>query len=115
MINTNVFNGMSVSEIKSLANFLTNSTTMTDNGLLKTKILSISEEEIEADGEEIIECVEGTVIDNLMTVDKNGNLRIYQERYVNCWTSGYWLIEGDNADIEEYWNTYIDVYNDEED
>ena len=113
MINTNVFNGMSVSEIKSLANFLTNSVTVTETGLTKTKILSMTESEIEEQGEEFLECVEGGLLDNYLTTDKNGNLKIYQERYVNCWTSGYYLIEGNDEAIWDYWEKYIDTYTEE--
>ena len=114
MINKETLKVMSTEEVKALANFLTNSATVTETGLTKTKILSMTESEIEEQGEEFLECVEGGLLDNYLTTDKNGNLKIYQERYVNCWTSGYYLIEGSDEAIWDYWETYIDTYREEE-
>lgn len=114
MINTKALTEMSTEEVKVLANFLTNSVTVTETGLTKTKILSMTESEIEEQGEEFLECVEGGLLDNYLTTDKNGNLKIYQERYVNCWTSGYYLIEGRDEAIWDYWEKYIDIQTEEE-
>ena len=36
---------------------------------------------------EIVDRIEGNLIDNLLCVDPYGNYHIFKETYVNCWTS----------------------------
>ena len=109
MINTQVQKEISIDDLMFLNNLLTCDTTeMTDSGLKKTKIAALSESDLQEAGEEIIEYVEGGLIDNYITIDINGKMRIYQERYATCWSSGYTMIEGDPAKLWDYWYTYID-------
>ena len=37
---------------------------------------------------EVIDCVEGCLLDNLLINAKRGTIALY-EHYVNCWTSNY--------------------------
>ena len=37
---------------------------------------------------EVIDCVEGSLLDNLLINTKRGTVALY-EHYVNCWTSNY--------------------------
>lgn len=47
-----------------------------------------SESEIVNDWKmEIVDRIEGNLIDNLLCVDSYGNYHIFKETYVNCWTS----------------------------
>lgn len=42
-------------------------------------------------GADIIDCFDGCLLDNLLCVTKNGGTMAIYERYINCWTSGYYI------------------------
>jgi hypothetical protein len=39
----------------------------------------------------IIDCFEGCLLDNLLCYTKHGGIMAIYERYINCWTSGYYI------------------------
>ena len=53
-------------------------------------------------GEELIDVIECSLIDHVLT-NAEGLLVVYQETYLNCWTSCYTRITGDNAEVQNYW------------
>jgi hypothetical protein len=65
--------------------------------------------------EDIVEVVEGCLIDNFLTVDEDGHYHIYQEFALNSWSSGHIHItsDDDNA-VWDYWYENIDNYRDDD-
>lgn len=60
--------------------------------------------------EEVIEVVEGTLADNYLTLDEDGQYHIYQVYALNEWSSGHIHITSDNDDdVWNYWYKYIDI------
>lgn len=59
---------------------------------------------------EIIELVEGSLIDNYLIVTKRGYMALI-EKYVNCWTSEHILyFSTKEEDIEAIWNDNVAQY-----
>lgn len=83
--------------------------------MTKTKICSFNERDfLEKYNEEILDFVEGTLIDNYITVNDDGKYFVYQECYLNEWSSGYYMYEFDNAkEAFDFW--YENVWYDNED
>lgn len=67
------------------------------------KYLSFSDEEITATGE-IIDILEGVLIDNYLLQDDDGNYIILREYPRTTWTSGHEEITGNAADIWTIWD-----------
>ncbi|MBP5605221.1 MAG: hypothetical protein J6X60_06730 [Ruminiclostridium sp.] len=67
------------------------------------KYLSFSDEEITATGE-IIDIIEGVLIDNYLLQDDDGNYIIFREYPRTTWTSGHEKITGNAADIWSIWD-----------
>lgn len=42
-------------------------------------------------GANIIDEIEGCLLDNLLCYTKHGATMAIYERYINCWTSGYYI------------------------
>lgn len=84
--------------------------------MTKTKIYSFDERDLtEKYNEEILDIVEGTLIDNYFTFNSDGKYFIYQECYINCWTSGYYMYEFDNAiEAWDFWDVNIRINVEEE-
>lgn len=76
--------------------------------MTKQKIYSFPEREFTDYGETPLEGEEGTLIDNVLTIDNDGNYHIYKECPLNCWTS-YWLrLTGTENEIWDYWHQFIE-------
>lgn len=84
--------------------------------MTKTKIYSFPEADLsEKYGEEILDYVEGCLIDNYITVNDDGKYFIYQEYATTTWISGYLMYEFNNGkEAWDFWDTYINIYDDEE-
>lgn len=82
--------------------------------MTKTKIYSFDDSDFsEKYNEEILDCVEGSLIDNYITVNSDGKYFVYQECFETSWSSGYWMYEFDNAnEAWDFWYENICV-NDE--
>lgn len=74
--------------------------------MTKTKIYSFDYDEFEKYHEEVLDCVEGCLIDNYITVNDDGKYFVYQECALNEWSSGYYMYEFDNAN--EAWDFWYD-------
>ena len=77
------------------------------------KYTAWSAEEIEAEGD-IIDILEGVLIDNFLLQDAEGNYIILREFYMNCWTSGHEKITGNAASIWKIWDEMTAERNAEE-
>ena len=71
--------------------------------LKKEKYLSWSDDEIAAEGD-IIDILEGVLIDNFLLQDAEGNYIILREYPRNTWTSGHEKITGNAAAIWKMWD-----------
>lgn len=62
-------------------------------------------------GMEILDVSEGTLIDNVICEDNDGNIHIYAEKPLNCWSSGLVEICEDMTDSEkwDYWYEHFAV------
>ena len=61
---------------------------------------------------EVIECVDGCLLDNYLYQTDKGTVAVY-ETYLNCWTSGYLVKlpngESESKEIEtEFYNKFAD-------
>ena len=56
-------------------------------------------------GMEILDVSEGALIDSVICEDRDGNIHIYAEKALNCWSSGLVEICEDMTDSEkwDYW------------
>lgn len=64
---------------------------------------------------EIIECVEGCLLDNFLIYSKLETIVVY-EHYLNCWTSDFLILIQDSkeTEIETQWWEYCDEHLEEE-
>lgn len=76
--------------------------------MTKQKIYSFPEREFANYGEEPIEWEVGNLIDNILTVDSDGNYHLYKECPLNCWTSCWLRLSGTKEEIWNYWHQFIE-------
>lgn len=69
------------------------------------------DEIIENENMEVVECVDGCLIDNLLVFNQ-GMTVVFYEKYVNCWTSRYLVKQAttqDDSYILE--NEFYNIFN----
>ena len=68
---------------------------------------SIEEVEEEYKGE-VIDCVEGCLLDSVLIDSASGYIALI-ETYQNEWTSAYMMYSGDNDEVYSVWEDYRDL------
>lgn len=76
--------------------------------MLKQKIQSFPAEDFPLYGEEIIDGEDGCLIDHYITIDTGSQYHVYQETYLNCWSSYWTRISGTEAEIWDYWYDLVE-------
>lgn len=76
--------------------------------MIQEKIQSFPAEDFPLYGEEIVEGEDGTLIDHYITVDRYGQYHVYQETYLNCWSSCWLRLSGTEEEMWDYWYKFIE-------
>ena len=60
--------------------------------------------DIETAGMEVLDSAEGCLINPMICEDSDGNVIIFAEKALNCWTSVFVpIVKGSNAETWDYW------------